>query len=205
MKKQVVIAVLIVCLPSFLIAQTFTEWIGNGWGLGIDDGHPAITDIDSDGLLDLLVGTYNGDIHHFEQTAVNSNSFSLIKHHFNNINVGLFATPVFTDIDNDGLLDLIVGEWQGNLHHYEQASTSADSFLLITNDFNSITVGSNSSPHFTDLDQDGLLDLLIGAHSGNLFLYEQESTGSVNFVLITDSMSVDPPTIRINPTVTDLD
>ena len=100
---------------------------------------------------------------------------------------------------------MIIGEWNGNLHHYEQVSANADSFLLKTEDFDSITVGRNSSPYFTDLDQDGLLDLLIGAHSGNLFLYEQETTASENFVLLSDSVNIDPPTFRINPTVMDLD
>ena len=87
MKKQIIVFVLIVILPSLLIAQPFTEWIGNGWGLGIKDARPAITDIDSDGLLDMFVGTYDGDIHHYEQTAENANSFSLIKYHLNNIDI----------------------------------------------------------------------------------------------------------------------
>lgn len=205
MKQQITLLMLITFTPFLLIAQTYTEWIGNGWGLGMDECHPAIHDIDSDGLLDLFVGTYNGDIHHFEQTAVNSNSFLLKKYHFNHIDVGLYAAPVLTDIDRDGMLDLIVGNYEGYLYHYEQISTNADSFLLISDNFSGIKVYANSAPCITDLDQDELLDLLIGTHMGDLLLYEQEGTGSTDCTLITDSVKVNPPTIRINPAITDLD
>ena len=205
MKKLLILLFIIFTISAPLLSQTFVEWTSNGWGRGLGDCRPTIIDIDSDELLDLFVGNYGGYISHFEQSAINSYSFSLIKHKLNNIDVGLFASPAFADIDKDGLLDMIIGEWEGNLHHYEQVSVNADSFLLITEDFDSINVGSNASPHFTDLDQDGLLDLLIGTHSGNLFLYEQEITASETFILLSDSLEIDPPTFRINPAVMDLD
>ena len=205
MKKLIIPFAIILTFSAPLISQSFIKWTQGGWGIGLDDAHPAIIDIDSDGLLDLFVGNYGGHITHFEQTAISSNSFSLVQHKFNNIDVELFATPAFADIDKDGLIDLIIGEWKGNLHHYEQVAVNADSFLFITEDFNGITVESNSSPFFTDLDQDGLLDLLVGAHSGNLFLYEQEQAASENFVLLSDSLEINPPTSRINPSVIDLD
>ena len=205
MKRPLILFVLIFSISSPHFAQTFTEWTNDGWGLGMDDCRPTLIDIDSDGLLDLLVGNYGGFITHFEQTAIGSMSYSLLKHKFNNIDVGLFASPAFADIDGDGLIDMVIGESKGSLHHYEQVSVNADSFLLITEDFGSIDVGNNSSPFIIDLDRDGLLDLFIGAHSGNLFQYEQESANSENFVLLTDSVEIDPPSIRINPVVMDLD
>lgn len=205
MKKLIILCVFLVSPPALVVSQSFTEWTKNGWGFGLNNTHPTIIDIDSDGLLDLFVGSYSGNIAHFEQTSLNSNSFALRQQKFNNINIPLFPAPTFADIDDDGLLDMIIGEWQGNLHHYEQATVNADSFLFVTQDFNGITVGKNSSPHFTDLDQDGLIDLLVGAHSGKLFLYEQQSTASENFILMTDSLKIDPPTFRINTAVLDLD
>jgi len=204
MKKRSILWLIIFTISTPLFSQTFVEWMGDGWGPGLGDGRPEVIDIDSDGLLDLFVGNYEGNISHFEQTTTSTYSFSLLKHKLNNIDVGLFASPAFADIDQDGLLDMIIGEFKGNLHHYEQVSVHADSFVLITEDFDSINVGGNASPHFTDLDQDGLLDLLIGAHSGNLFLFEQEIADSEDFVLISDSLNIDPPTHRLNPAVADI-
>jgi hypothetical protein len=100
--------------------------------------------------------------------------------------VGYYSTPHFTDLDGDGLLDMIVGERYGNLYHYEQDSENSTSFTFITNNFNSIDVGTNSTPNFTDLDGDGLLDMIVGGNDGRLYHYEQDSENSISFTLITN-------------------
>lgn len=99
-----------------LCSQTFVEWTNNGWGYGLGDCRPEIIDIDSDGLLDLFIGNYGGHISHFEQSAPNSSHFYLLKHKVNNIDVGLFASPAFADLDKDGLMDMICGDNEGGLH-----------------------------------------------------------------------------------------
>ncbi|MEN8193686.1 MAG: FG-GAP-like repeat-containing protein [Bacteroidota bacterium] len=205
MRKGLIFVTLLLCIPVFIFSQSFQEWNGNGWGLGLNEAMPVITDLDSDNLLDLLIGTYTGSIHHFEQTSMNSNSFSLVKYDFNQIDVGIYASPAITDIDEDGLLDLIVGQFDGKLFHYEQVTEDADSFMLVTDQFLPADVDRKASPYFTDLDDDNLLDLIIGTLSGNLFHYEQEAAASDSFILVTDSINIDLPTMRTNPTVTDLD
>ncbi|HHE38908.1 MAG TPA: choice-of-anchor D domain-containing protein, partial [Candidatus Cloacimonetes bacterium] len=150
---------------------------------------PVFTDLDNDRLLDLILGKQNGTLNHYEQDAENSTSFSLVNEHFNSIEVGNISTPAFTDLDGDGLLDFIVGEYEGNLNHYEQDSVNSTSFTLITPNFNNIDVGSTSSPAFTDLDGDYLLDLIVGEYEGNLNHYEQDSINSTSFSLVTHNFN----------------
>ena len=170
-------------LDFSLITSSF-----NGINVG-ENSSPAFTDIDGDGLLDLIVGLASGNLHRYEQDSENSLTFSLITTHFNNIDYNNPPNPSFTDLDGDGLIDMIIGEYNGRLHHYEQSSPNSIAFNLVTYPFNNIDVGSASTPSFTDLDEDGLLDLMVGEYSGNLNHYEQVSENSLTFSLITDSYS----------------
>ena len=158
---------------------------------GIDVGaysSPTYTDLDGDNLLDLIIGEHGGNLNHFEQNSINSTTFNLITENFSGINVGAFSNPTFTDIDGDGLLDLIIGELDGNLNLYEQDAIHSTSFSLITENFLGIDVGSNSTTAFTDIEGDGLLDLAIGSQAGNLTYYRQNSQYSYNFSFITPSL-----------------
>jgi len=144
-------------------------------------------------------------IHHFEQNSINSISFSQVEYNYNQIDVGIFAVPTITDIDEDGLLDMIIGQFDGKLYHYEQITEHADSFVFVTDQFLTLELDRRTSPIITDLDSDNLIDLIIGTGSGNLVHYEQETLASYSFILITDSINVDIPSGDSNPSITDLD
>ncbi len=207
MKNQIIFIAMLTCLPSILAAQSFVEWKKNGWRLGIDEGHPAMADIDADGQMDLLIGVYDGSLQHFEQSQVDAESFSFVQYNCNDIDVGVYATPAFTDLDDDGLLDLIIGELDGNLNHYEQTAENMYDFTLVNDNINNINVGNGSSPCISDLDMDGQLDLLIGSLSGSLYHYEQKSANPGEWMLITENVNVDVSTVKVavKPIVTDLD
>ncbi|MFY8034867.1 MAG: FG-GAP-like repeat-containing protein, partial [Flexibacteraceae bacterium] len=169
------------------------------------DAAPTFTDLDKDGLLDLIVGKVSGFISHYEQVSANSTSFTPITPNFSSINTGGNSVPTFTDIDGDGLLDMIVGREDGYLSHYEQASTNSASFTLVTNSFLNFDAGFNSSPTFTDVDSDGLLDLVVGDYNGRLSHFEQETANGLNFRFITNYFcAVDPGSRKTNPCFTDL-
>ena len=165
----------------------------------------AFTDIDNDGLQDLILGSAAGTMSHFEQSTPNSTTFNLVTNNFNGIDVGSYAIPTVTDLDGDLLLDLLVGNQSGLIAHYEQASHTSSTFNLVTNSYNSIDVGSNAAPTVVDIDKDGLLDLLIGNNSGTFFHYEQTATNSTSVGLVSDNFNGIDVGFRSIPCFTDLD
>ena len=82
--------------------------------------------------------------------------------------------------NGDGDLDLVVGEWYGALHYYENTGTrSQPNFTERTgaaNPLDGIDVGYASAPVFADLDGDGDLDLILGEREGHLYYYENTGT-----------------------------
>ncbi|MDP8211015.1 MAG: FG-GAP-like repeat-containing protein, partial [Candidatus Stygibacter australis] len=206
MKKVIVFSVLLV-LSLFAFGQVPFELVTENFN-SIDVGDysaPTFTDLDGDGLLDMLIGDLDGNINHYEQDAENSTSFSLRTSNFNSIDVGMLSAPTFTDLDEDGLLDMLIGGDGGNIYHYEQNTINSLSFSLCTSNFNSIDVSHHSKPAFTDLDGDGLLDMLIGEHGGNINHYEQNAENSTSFNLVTENFNSIAVGDYSEPTFTDLD
>ena len=133
----------------------------------------SFIDLDGDNLLDLLIGNFSGNIKHYEQTTSNPFDFVIVSTTFNNIDVGSRSKPFVSDFDNNGLLDLFIGEESGNVNYYEQVSPYSYDFTLVTNNFLQIDVGYNSAPFFYDLNGDDLEDLIVGSVDGGLYLYIQ--------------------------------
>ncbi|MCC2547129.1 T9SS type A sorting domain-containing protein [Hymenobacter sp. BT175] len=159
---------------------------------------PTVTDLDGDGLLDLLVGEGTGTVLRFEQTAAGStqfNAFGAITTATtvaSGTGLGQYVKPTIADIDGNGLLDMLVGGESGRILRYEQTAANSGSFTLIgnltTNGTNvidsGVTANGVSKPQIIDFDGDGLLDLLIGNVDGFVQRYEQTAINSTNFTLV---------------------
>lgn len=99
--------------------------------------HPAFGDLDGDGLADMIVGTKDGTLHYLKQFS--SGSFSVAEADLDNIDVGQRAAPYLFDIDDDGALDLLIGEQSGNVNYYRQLSAGPNlNFQLETETFGGI-------------------------------------------------------------------
>lgn len=205
MKKIILSLALVVSLFSNSHTQTFTQITTDGWNMGIATCKPAVADIDNDGLLDLLIGEWAGRINHFEQDEIGATTFSFVTNNFSNIATDRYAAPAIVDLDHDGLLDLIIGVYDGYLLHYKQNAVGSTEFSMITDSFNGIQLSFNATPAFTDLNGDGLFDMLVGDGDGYIHHYVQDAADALFFSVVTDSFNHINNTRFVTQTVTDVD
>jgi hypothetical protein len=86
------------------------------------------------------------------------------------------------DWNEDGLKDLLAGEFGGKISYYRNIGLPGDPVLTFAGFLQAagspIDVGNNSCPWVDDWDEDGRKDLLTGAADGRIRLYLNEGTNS---------------------------
>jgi hypothetical protein len=97
----------------------------NQFSQTIFDFSPEFGDLDSDGDIDVIVGDQEGRIHFAENIAgpgqpLNFQGWTLL---YKNIDVGISSNPEMVDINRDGLMDLIIGERNGNINYFRNIGT----------------------------------------------------------------------------------
>ncbi len=150
--------------------------------LGLTDvgyqAKPSFVDIDGDGDLDAFVGSgdgyygsQSGDTLFFRNTGTADNpAFSVIgRNLFGLSNVASDASPSFVDIDGDNDMDAFIGNGTGDIQFFRNTGSASNPLFATTelNPFGLVDVGSNATPNFVDIDDDGDLDAFIGEYSGN--------------------------------------
>ena len=168
---------------------------------------PVFFDENDDGLKDLLVGNFHRYIPNLDKEgtiALYSNSgsttnpeFTYIDYNYLNLSqqsYGLRLVPTFGDIDGDGDEDMYVGTANGSLMYFENTSVGSGAVfntpqLNITDNLGSvIDPGLYSFPQLFDLNDDNLLDLIIGVRTGELYYYENIGTTNAPVFELMNSM-----------------
>ena len=171
-------------------------------------------DLTNDGIKDLIV-TSNSENNSenftscwlFNNSGSNSNiDFNFFQNNFlqrDMIDLGSGSYPTFFDHNNDGLLDIVVGNYGyyqsgGNplssLALFENTGTlNEPKFNLVNRDWQNISSinlninlnipALNLCPTFGDLDGDSDEDMILGDANGKLHFFENTGSNPSNFIL----------------------
>jgi hypothetical protein len=169
----------------------------NGVTVG-GDSHPALADLDRDGDLDAVIGAADGTLRYYKNTgsvlAPVYAAQSGAANPFDGVDVGTTGAPTLADLDGDGDLDAVIGAADGTLRYYKNTgSARLPTFTAqsgAANPFNGIDVGDRSTLAFVDLDNDGDLDVFVGALNGAFSYYRNTGTALAPAFFIASGKNV---------------
>lgn len=149
------------------------------------NSHPVLFDYNGNGLLDLFIGNfgvrdsswmdpwltlysiYKSSITLYENVGTPTQpAFKFITDDFANVSslnlVG--AYPTFGDLNGNGKPDMLLADTTGRLHLFENVAPAGQPMQLsyVSSNYQNIDVGRDGTPQLFDLDDDGLLDLIMG-------------------------------------------
>jgi hypothetical protein len=149
--------------------------------MGIDVGSfatPQLVDVDRDGLLDLLIGGQNGFVRYYRNNGTASvPNLVLVSPMFGGVDVRLvgfvtgYSVPYLWNDDNGYVL--LVGSERGFLFRYDNIDNNlAGTFSLTDSLYVSSVEGLRIAPWMADVDNDTLIDLVIGNYSGGVSMFK---------------------------------
>jgi hypothetical protein len=186
--------------PSFVRGDSLIDGLGATIDVGFGSS-PALIDHEGDGDLDLFVGRQSPAQVRFYRNEGTAQSMSLRLRNtqFGNVQGDFNSTPALGDLDDDGDLDLLVGEFgsTGNPRLFyvrNDGTTQSPVWVTVCDNtpntcvFAERVFDGDLAPELYDLDGDDDLDLLLGERLGNVNFYRNIGTKqSFVFELETES------------------
>jgi hypothetical protein len=159
---------------------------------------PRVVYWDDDNRKDLLVGLGNGTVKIFLNVASDNEpafdggqNVMVGNESTYMLNVGKRATPTFVHWNDDGMLDIVSGAFDGRIHIYYNCGCGGfipPHFYFSTPDGGTyaqdkgvdlMVPNGRSSPVVMDLDGDGKKDILTGNTDGLILFYKNVGTNSL--------------------------
>ncbi len=178
-------------MPKYtLVSDNYTNLPA---GLNLHGMNITFGDLDNDGDKDMVFGEEFGKLYYHENLDTGNGiavfgDLETLPDDGGQIDIGQFAAPYLVDIDRDGLLDLIIGELNGNINYWRN-------------------VGTPTSPVFTEIDAffgeidsreygypEGFCDVAVIEIDGEYVLFTGSEPGNIRrYINIEDSLAVGAP------------
>ncbi|MCH2021144.1 MAG: T9SS type A sorting domain-containing protein [Saprospiraceae bacterium] len=137
--------------------------------------YPTFGDLDGDGDVDMICGAQDGRLTYVENIAgpLDPAVWDTPVLYYKGIDVGDASAPFLVDLDRDGDLDLVVGQYTGTIHYFENSGTpTVPDFSPVGSPTNlggySVqNSGSRNAMPFV-YDNNGAYELFIGHKKGNI-------------------------------------
>ncbi|MFK7934491.1 MAG: FG-GAP repeat domain-containing protein, partial [Saprospiraceae bacterium] len=148
---------------------------------GVATYPPSVADIDKDGELEIVQAVFggfvNGNLQVLEVDGTDATGFPLA---FDNL---LVTAPTLVDVDDDGLMEIIVNEIdgsQGNVHLLNADGTSFSENWPVP-----LTARPAVTPSVADVDNDGEKEIVVFSTEGR-YILQLDGTPEAGFPQITD-------------------
>jgi len=163
-------------------------------------GQSSFGDLDGDGLKDAMYGGYDTFGVRFFKNTGTANAPAFTRDATYDISIGAtnYTRSDIVDLDNDGLLDVVVTDNSKTPFVFQNTGTASVPVFTRKAEWEPVLSDSGSSAptmSFADLDDDGDFDFIVGYHyQGGAYAYE--NTGSASVPSWARKASWDPPLVQ---------
>ena len=143
---------------------------------------PQLIDVNRDGLTDLIIGEQDGTINFLPNSgSLNNAIFDTIITNWGGIDIDQsvistgFSSPML--YDSSGVYQLFVGGFTGKIYQFANIENNiTGQFTVINGSTSNIWDGGKSSIAMADINNDNLVDMIIGNLSGGIAYFSSDSS-----------------------------